>query len=177
MLDHVIDIVGVCAPNNGLALKNHLKQPIEFLQLDKFVESEHILANCINSERLTRRIQDYRRDQRSTNSELVAHYALKAKLLGSMGTSQEEETPPPVPDTINDTMMLLVYLGLKLSYRLCEQATLRITSLCEILSEGYQFERAYFEIITQFINCKKEKLAALKLQLRDATSEEDRVAA
>ena len=104
--------------------------------MDTRVETHSILANYLNAERLGRRIQDFKRDQRVTNNQLIEHYALKTRNLGSVGIPPEPLDPPPIPESIPDTMMLLVYLGLKLSHRLSEQAASRITRLCEILSEG-----------------------------------------
>mmetsp|Transcript_30338 Transcript_30338/g.46420 ORF Transcript_30338/g.46420 Transcript_30338/m.46420 type:complete len:90 (+) Transcript_30338:597-866(+) len=84
----------------------------------------------LNQERTNKKDMEEKRQLRVAASRLIEHYALKVQESGPSSRFSSE---------ISDPLLLLVFLGLKLANRLAEKAASKITTLCEILSEGYLF--------------------------------------
>ena len=63
--------------------------------------------------------------------------------------------------------MLLIYLGCKLSSQQLLDAASRISHLCHVLSEGYNFQRQHLEFLVQFVKQKSSKVLLMQKEVQE----------
>jgi len=66
-----------------------------------------------------------------------------------------------------DILMLLIFLGCKLSSQSLSDACSRVSQLCHVLSEGYRYQRQHLEFVVQFVKQKSSKIIMMQREVRE----------
>lgn len=146
LLDRLLEIIDGCWPNNVHVLMEQMIQPLEHLMVPRaalerkpmvitdFVQ-EFVAQNDI--ELYKSQLSAVRQSVTEANQKLIEHFAQKNSQSPESMTRQHFD--PSSEGT--DILMLLVYLGCKLSSQELSQASEKVVQICLVLSEGYRFKR------------------------------------
>lgn len=102
---------------------------------------------------------------RNNSHDLIEKYALK-NTPNSQKEIQKDKLDFPQGRAV-DILMLLIYLGCKLSSQQLLDAASRISHLCHILSEGYNFQRQHLEFLVQFVKQKSSKVLLMQKEVQE----------
>lgn len=175
IFDEVIRIVLACQPNNSLQLLEYQSQPLQNLKLhfsffnnSNFesgdVVRQFIVQNNMNLAQFEQAEQS--QNLNKNNNRLITKYGQKT---GEEASEQGvQQTQSNAEDTIQnksevklDVVMILIYLGFKLSAQGKDQAALKICRLCFILTKGSKFQRKHMQFVMQYLKQKNRKIEKL----------------
>ena len=106
-----------------------------------------------------------KQEVRNNNHDLIQKYALK-NIQDSHRESQKGKLEFSQGRAV-DILMLLIYLGCKLSSQQSLDAASRISNLCHVLSEGYNFQRQHLEFLVQFVKQKSSKVLLMQKEVQE----------
>ena len=76
------------------------------------------------------------------------------------------------PDELSDVIMILLWLGCKLSSRLSEKAASKVVKILEIISQGREASHDHQEFLLQYAGHKFVQLRALRGKLSSQSQDE-----